>query len=211
MGLFDTLFPGMGPAGGPINVNMQNTDQGGDSDAPWWDLDANPSAVPTTGAASTPFELALQRMGYELWGSTDPLRQAQTQRLMGMLTGSYDITKDPMFAQSFGLGKQAIDSQLGNAMDQILGTRARGGQMTSALGDLATQAMVQQANLPAMIAGDLLKDQLTQANQIAWQTPMAGIQALTGANTSFTDRLNQQSQNEQQDENNMWSFFGNLM
>lgn len=137
----------------------------------------------------------LAQLSEQLYGQTDPVRQALIDQASQFLSGGFDLSSLPQYAAL----KNAVESQYGRARENVLGSVAGGGSLSDALADVE----IGRAGSLVQGIGGIANDQLALAQSLATGSPLsasfgglgqaAGIQgSLANANAQRNTQLKMQ-------------------
>ena len=143
----------------------------------------------TKTAPASPYEAAMGRIAEQLFAETSPLRQSFLSQFGDVAGGGYDPTKDPRYANLFGIARGGMEKQYGVAREDILGGTPRGGGQIAALANLATSRAQDVGSLPSIISADLMSDLSNKAYGAAFQAPQTSLSGLSGAASAYGGRL----------------------
>lgn len=113
----------------------------------------------SSGPESNPAADMQAQIARELFQQTDPLRRALIGRSQDFVGGGFDVTQTP----SYALLKNQVESQYGNARDNIVANTPGGGPLIAAL----TQNEGSRADALTLGTAGLYEDELNRALGLA--------------------------------------------
>ncbi len=138
---------------------------------------------------TSPFEKQLSRMAMGLYNQTQPLRTGLLGQYKSILSGNYNPETSSQYGPMFATGKESLESQYGNARENVMGSVPRGGELTSALTSLEGARAQDVGMLPMQISSQIMQDLENKLYGTAWNAPGQAMGGMGSAAGTYGNRL----------------------
>lgn len=98
-----------------------------------------------------------------------------------VIAGRFDPKSSPLWASTFNIGKEALESQYGLAKDAVLANLPRGGGQVRGITDVETARAGEAARLPMELSADITGDLMNKAYGAAFGAPGQAMSGLSSA------------------------------
>lgn len=164
-----------------------------------------------SGSDATQLYNTMADISKAMYEEATPVRQGVMDMTTNILSGDYSPRILPAYAPLYSEAKKSTEAQYGNARNSILESTPRGGQLYSALNDLAMQRASQVGSLSSNLTSSLVSDIINRGFQGAYGASGTATSGLSSAGNLAGNMAAQQQQADSAKGQGLGSLTGNAV